>query len=151
MQGITFLPLTTVTPPNLSISGQGFALPAGPFAEPVAETGGDRAVTPPCKQKQNLSRPWSTQIFALWALLFSVHRLFCFLWCLCCCRGSSTNLLFLPGLVFVAGVCCDKILMGRRKESSVLWLALPLVIFQVGSTKRITGWFKNQPRSRWRV
>lgn len=73
MQGITFLSLTTMKPPKLSIFGKGFALPAWLFAEAVAETGGDRAVTPLCKQKQNLSCPWSTQTFALWALLFSVQ------------------------------------------------------------------------------
>lgn len=45
-----------------------------------------------------------------------------------------------PRAVCMAGVCCDKILTGRRKEGFILWLplSLSLIIFQVGGIKRAT-------------
>lgn len=41
-----------------------------------------------------------------------------------------------PRAVCMAGVCCDKILTGRRKEGFVLSLSLSLIIFSGGRYKK---------------
>lgn len=120
------------SPPKLSLSGEDFPLLASPFEEVITKISGDKAVIPPCQQKkQNLSRlPPKRTKHVLCGLCCSVALLLVQV-----VLFPVVSVLQLrqfheppvsPRAVCMAGVCCDKILTGRRKEGFILWLLLSL-------------------------